>query len=463
MLVTALALHAQFQVDGEFRSRAVLDHGYKVPVKADNDAHLSFDQRSRLILGYKKDILSVRFTLQDARVWGSDDMFNKTGVEGNSSALGIYEAWIDLQIGEHSGIRVGRQEWNYDDMRILSWRNWWTSGLSYDGILFRHYNPETGWHINTGISYNNNGTRTGMVDNSLWNQNNLKTMNFVNIRKDFSSKLYAVAMFTLSGKQDMTVDELVGTGTHGFSISYNKGKAANNGFFGYASGYYQYGKDVSLGTDENRKAISAHMINAEVGLRTLDKKVEVSMGVENISGRDYSNTDVDYNNTRHSFDLFYSARFPYYGGHLNYFLIQDSYKIGTKGGGYMNPFFKVRFQASKKDIFDFTLHNPMLTTHVAAHTGFDPDTKIPIAEIDADGNPVYWKGNLGNHIDLDYTRKISKEVIFKIGASYALISDIKNQMVYGYEDPAGQELNDLGQNYFVYTMLIVKPNFFRSE
>ncbi|MEN8201365.1 MAG: alginate export family protein [Bacteroidota bacterium] len=459
-----LALHAQFQIDGEFRSRAVTDHGYKVPVKADYNAQLSFDQRSRLILGYTKDRLSVRFTLQDARVWGSDDMFNKTGVEGNSSALGVYEAWVELQLGQYSGIRVGRQEWNYDDMRILSGRNWWTSGLSYDGVLFTHNNINSGWHINAGLSYNNMGSRTGAVNNSLWDSNNLKTMNFINLKKDFSNKLYAVAMLTFSGKQDMITDELIKTGTHGLTLSYNQGKKADNGFFAYASGYYQHGEAMSFGMDENRKAISAYMLNAQAGMRILEKKLEVSLGMENLSGHDYSNTDADYNDTRHSFDLFYSARFPYYGGHLNYFLIQDSYKIGTKGGGYMNPFFKVRFKASKKDIIDFALHNPMLTTHVAAHTGFDPPTKNPIPEMDQEGNPVYWKGSLGNHIDLDYTRKISKEVIFKIGASYAVVSDIKNQMVYGYNgDPANQELSNLGQNYFVYTMLIVKPNFFRSE
>ncbi|MEN8115521.1 MAG: alginate export family protein [Bacteroidota bacterium] len=460
LMILSVGLYAQFTVDGEFRTRSGINHGYKVPVKSETDAVLSFDQRSRLILGYSKGILATKFTLQDARIWGADDLFNKTGIEGNSSSFGVHEAWAQIETGKYSDIRIGRQEWNYDDMRILSWRNWWTSALSYDGLLFKHHNTKTGWSIDAGLSYNNYGSRSGNVDNSMWNESLLKTMNFFNAKKKFNEKLSVSIMLTYSGKQDMAEDELAGTGTHGININYNRSKTGTDGLFAQASAYYQHGKDLSFGSDGERKSISAHLLTAELGLRTLEKKLEISAGMEMISGRDYSNTEEKYNNTRHSFDLFYSGRFPYYGGHINYFLVQDSYKIGTKGGGYFDPFFKVKYKASKKDIIDFAVFNPILTTKVAAHTGFDPISKKPVTELDG-GNPVYWKGGLGTHIDLDYTRKISKEITLKTGVSYAMVSDIKNQMVYGYK--SGEQLNDLGQNYFVYTMLIVKPNFFSSK
>ena len=89
---------AQFTIDGQFRSRFVVNHGFAVPVKAGTDAIFSFDQRSRLILNYTNDKYSTRFTLQDARIWGGDDLINKTGVMGNSGAFGVYEAWVDLKI-----------------------------------------------------------------------------------------------------------------------------------------------------------------------------------------------------------------------------------------------------------------------------------------------------------------------------------------------------------------------------
>ncbi len=462
LIAISTNLFAQLSVDGEFRSRFAIDHGYKLPVKAETDAVFSFDQRTRLIINFSNDKLSTRFTLQDARVWGGDDLVNKTGVEGNSSSFGVYEAWVDLRITNNSSIRVGRQEWNYNDMRMLSWRNWWTSGLSYDGILYKMHNQGSGWFIDLGVSYNNDGFRTGMVDNSTWNYDKMKTMNFLNIKKVFNEKLSVALMFTLSGKED-TTNILLGTGTHGININYNKGKKVENGLFAHASGYYQHGGDMNRGSDGARKSISAYLIAGELGFRTLEKKMEVSLGMELISGQDYSNSGESYNNTRHSFDLMYSARFPYYGGHMNHFLVQDNYKIGTKGGGYFDPYFKVNYKLSKKTIIDFVFYAPILNTKVLAHSGFDPVTKKPVTELDDNGDPVYWKGSLGNYIDLAITQKFSKEVILKTGFSYGIISDIKNQMVYGYKDAAKKELYDMGNNYFVYTMLIVKPNFFKSK
>jgi hypothetical protein len=89
--------------------------------------------------------------LQDARVWGSDDAFNPTGIMGNTSSFGIYEAWVELKLKGKSSLRIGRQEWEYNNMRILSFRNWWTSGLSYDGLLYKMHDAENGWFFDMGL------------------------------------------------------------------------------------------------------------------------------------------------------------------------------------------------------------------------------------------------------------------------------------------------------------------------
>ena len=441
-----------------------MDHGFRVPDIANTDAVISFDQRTRLILNYATTKYSTRFTLQDARVWGGDDLYNKTGIAGNSGSFGVYEAWVDLKIKGNSSIRVGRQEWNYDDMRILCRRNWWTSGLSYDGLLYKMHNNESGLLIDLGISYNNDGNRIGAVDNSTWTGEKIKTLNFLNIKKNINDKFSASLMFTLSGKEDINNDALIGTGTHGLNIKYNQAGKITDGIFATLSAYYQHGTDMMRGSDGDYKKISAYLITAELGFRAMEKKLELSAGMEMISGRDYSNDNEDYNNTRHSFDLLYSARFPYYGGNINYFLVQDSYLVGTKGGGYMDPYFKLKYKLNTRSTINFGFYMPILTTDVRAHTSIDPDTKKPTGpEVDGNGNPVYWNGSLGNHIDIGFTQKFSKEVILKFGFSYAMPSDIKNQMVYGYKDVLEKQLNELGQNYFGWAMLIIKPNFFNSE
>ncbi|HKK67137.1 MAG TPA: hypothetical protein VJ946_02955, partial [Bacteroidales bacterium] len=107
-----------------------------------------------------------------------------------------------------------------------------------------------------------------------------------------------------------------------------------------------------------------------------------------------------------------------------------------------------------------SVYFPSLTTNVIAHTSIDPSTATPSGmETDDNGDPVYWKGSLGTYFDMGITHKFSKEVILKSGLSFGVPSDIKNQMVYGYEDVAGKELYDLGTNYFGWVMLVVKPTF----
>jgi hypothetical protein len=460
MIAGANTLNGQLRIDGEFRTRINVDHGYKVPVKSEADIVSSADQRSRIILNYDSEKYSTRFTIQDARVWGNDDMYNPTGIEGNSYALGVYEAWVNLKIRNNQSLRIGRQVWNYDDMRILSHRNWWTSGLSYDGLLYRIQMPDKGWSLDLGFSYNNDGTKTGAVNNSTWTGEKVKTMNFVHINKTFNSKFSGSLIFTLSGKEDITNGNIMGTGTHGLNFGYNTGKGSADGWYGTFSSYYQHGTDVKKGTDGQYKDISAYLLTAETGLRTLSGKLTVGAGMELISGHDYSDTDEDYINTRHSFDLQYSGRFPFYGGNMNHFLIQDSYKTGTKGGGYFDPYLTLTYKASPKTIWNADVYFPSLTSDVLAHTHIDSESGKPAGtEVDENGEPVYWSGSLGTYIDLGMTHKFSKEVIFKTGLSMGMVSDIKNQMVYGYQDIANKKLHDMGTNYYGWMMLVVKPGF----
>lgn len=456
---------SQLKVDGEFRSRGAVDHGYKYPFLKDTDPVLSVDQRSRIMINYSSGKYDTRFTMQDARLWGGDDMYGKTGVEGNSYAFGVYEAWVDLKLPGKTKLKIGRQEWNYDDMRILSSRNWWTSGLSYDGILVHREDNENGLNIDLGLSYNNNGSVVGLgkIDNQTWDPSKIKSFNFLNIKKNLGDKASVALMFTFSTKIDTSNNAQLGTGTHGIVINFNTRRNISNGVFGSLSGYYQHGTDISRGSDGNYRKINAYLLAAEFGYRSLDKKLETSAGVELISGHDYANTEIDYNNTRHSFDLLYSGRFPYYGGNINHFLVQDSYLLGTKGGGYLDPYVKVNYKLSKKNSITAGAFFPMLTTKVRAHTSINPETKKPAgAEVDENGNSVYWDGSLGSYFDFGFTHKFSKEIVLKTGLTYGIISETKNQMVYGYEDAATKQLYDLGNSMYGWIMLIVKPNFFKN-
>ena len=447
----------QFSIEGEFRTRSMLNHGYKVPVKESTDAVLSVDQRSRLNLNYANELYSARLVFQDARVWGSDDKYNPTGVMGNTGSFGIYEAWVELKLKEKSSLRIGRQEWNYNNMRLLSNRNWWTSGLSYDGLLYKMHDAENGWFIDMGLSYNNNGTLHGEVNNSDWTGEKLKTLNFLNFKKNHNNIFATSAFFSLAGRDFPGIDKFFATGTHGLILEYNR---MNNGIFGFFSSYYQHGTDSKKGPDEDYRNISAYLLTGELGYRAPTKKWELAVGAEVISGHNFTQTDGEYANTRHSFDLLYGACFPFYGGNLNHFIIQDSYKTGTKGGGYFDPFVRLNLKPGKKNSLEITWWSPRLTTDVPAHNFIDPATSLPSGlETTPDGSTVYWKGNLGNYVDLNFTQRINSDVVLRTGFSVGMISDIKNQMVFGYKDVASKQLFEAGTNYVGWVMLIVKPNF----
>lgn len=456
--------NAQLQIDGEFRTRGMVDHGFMDPVLENTAATFSVDQRTRLNVGYQAPKFSTYISLQDARVWGGDDLISKAGAWGNSTSFGVHQAWVNLKIKEHSNLKIGRQEWNYDNMRILSFRNWLTPALSYDGLLYQTRNKEKGLQLDLGLSYNNNGSPMGYANNTMWQVEKLKSLNFLHLQKSFTPRTSIALLFTLSARKDTTSNTTLGTGTHGLVFNHNKGKTGIDGLFASFEGYYQHGKDIKRGSDSEYKNISAYLLAADLGVRTLQKRLELSIGGELVSGHDYTNTDSDYNNTRHSFDFLYGARFPYYGGYMNHFIIQESYVLGTKSGGYFDPYFKSKFAINKKNILEASFYAPILTTDVKAHTAIDKAAKKPIgSELDNNGNPVYWKGSMGQYIDLVYTHKASKEISIKTGVSYGFLSDIKNQMVFGYADPATKELNQLGQNYFGWVMLSVKPNFFTSK
>lgn len=449
-----ISSYAQFQVDGEFRTKFNFDHGYVSPALKGADMKMYTDQRSRLKTTFRGDIFTTRLTLQDARMWGSDDLLNYTGVSGNSGAFGIYEAWVELPFSELWSVKVGRQEWNYHDGRLMTKREWWTSGITYDGVLLKRHDKDAGLWFDFGLSYNNDGAPTGAVNNANWDWQKLKTLDFVDVKKKIGDDMALSASFILSGREDPVNRELPLTFTEGLNFNIKGGQI-------HLGAYYQHGKDLAYGTDGDRMNISAWMLVGHAGLKLMEEKLSMVLGFEMLSGCDYTNEDIDYNNTRHSFDLLYGARFPYWGGHMNHFKVQEHYKDGTKSGGYFDPYLKLGYKIGENTKADLAVFFPVLWTDVTAHTGFDILSGDPVTEIDGSGNPVFWKGLLSNNIDLGLVHNFSPGVQVKLGFTWSIISDMKNQMVYGYD--AGGELFELGANYFGWLMLTVKPSFFGGE
>ncbi len=430
--------NAQFQIDAQFRTRAQLLHGYKKPVSKNTEPAFHIGQRSRLNFRFNNSKIKTLLSIQDVRIWGSEDIVNPTGVQGKSfNSLDVYEAWVEFKTGKMSRLRLGRQEMKYDDQRHISWRNWWDRGQTYDAILYSYANKSTGWRVDLSASYNSkaeNLTGNDYSDGTSYfgNVNPILTHNFVYLKKQFSPKSYVSFTGIAAGYQkEGTPDVVYMTMTEGVHINYNMTKKATDGLFVKANLFMQNGKNIQ------GKDISANMITALAGYRTMNKRLEISAGLERLSGNNAYNSDPDYINTDHTYNLLYGARHPYYEGYMDWFVIPKTYF----NAGIRTISLNLMYKLDKQNIVKFAFNN------VANANNIQKVVSGNLVKVDT-GN------TLSNFIDLTYIKVFDKTIKLHTGFSYALPSDDFNTLK-GITDP--------GKNYFFYTMLTVTPKFFSTQ
>ncbi|MBK8501852.1 MAG: hypothetical protein IPL46_06385 [Saprospiraceae bacterium] len=92
---------AQFSLSGQFRPRFEFRNGYRTPAGNTLQAAAFVSQRTRLILDYKKSKIMTKLSLQDVRVWGDEPQLS------NISNMALHEAWAELALNDHWGIKLG--------------------------------------------------------------------------------------------------------------------------------------------------------------------------------------------------------------------------------------------------------------------------------------------------------------------------------------------------------------------
>ncbi len=415
--------HAQFTLSGEFRTRAEANNGYKyIPVDG-NETQYYISQRSRLLLNYKSDKYDAHLSLQDVRAWGGEDIYSGAGVWGNNHGFDVYEAWVNLKISDASGLKIGRQELKYDDQRLLSWRNWNQYGLTYDALVFK--TQKNGWRFDLGLSYNSGNQKVlGDVANRnndyFADQNRIKTLNFLYLKKKFNDAFYLAFTGIYAGYQESdTVLDVNGTITYGLHGNYKK-----SGLDFKANAFLQGGKN-QIGQD-----ISAYFLTADLGYKV--GAARLGFGTDIISGHDASSTDTDYLNTDHVFNLMYGARFKYYGW-MNHFVIMSKH---TKNGGLVDIYPNVTYKFNKS------------TTVKAFYHLFSTEQEV------ADGNGGYYDKSLGSSLDLMFIKGFSKEVKLRAGLSYSMPSET----LEAFKGATGTEETPV----WGWVMLTVKPTFFKK-
>ncbi len=145
-----IATAQQFDIGADIRSRFEYRNGFGNLTPDNHEAAAFITQRSRLNLDFKNNVLQLRVSPQNVRVWG--DVATMATNDLNNS---FHEAYAQVKLGKLVQIKAGRQELVYDDHRIFGNVDWAMQGRSHDVLLFK-LNPDTIHDIHVGFALNAN-------------------------------------------------------------------------------------------------------------------------------------------------------------------------------------------------------------------------------------------------------------------------------------------------------------------
>jgi len=423
--LAGLNAHAQLELNADFRTLGEIRHGYMQPATDTSVAASFVSQRSRVILKFKQDKLSLKFSVQDVRTWGEDDQYTGSGTFGDSGSLQAAESWLKYSFTDSIYLKLGRQVWAYDEQRILSGRNRNQYGLFYDAALFSWTAPKL--QFDAGASFNNTGQNLYNVD-YYTDKNKFQSLNFLYLKHKPTEKMHWSAIALATGYNDASSrNSLNFMYTGGLTATMQAGDAQVHG-----EAYYQTGQN-NKGAD-----VSAYFFTANATYKLADGKIVPGVGIDYYSGHDASNTDADYSATDHGFDVLYGARFKYNGNMNQFMFIGKPYEKG----GLQDIYATLELKPLKKHILKAQLHSFALTSAYAAPESMPND----FVEIDR---------NLGVEADMIYIYKLAKNTKFNLGLSYLSVSESLDYL-------KGQAKLGDAPSYYIWASLQYTPQLFKT-
>ena len=416
VVATFMSLNAQMTINTEIRPRGEYRHGYKsLFTDDDNDAYF-ISQRTRLGLNYKNEKFSMNITAQDVRVWGDESVYSSTSVKGDAASIELFEAWLQLNLGDYSSLKIGRQQWVYDDQRLLSARNWGQTGIAYDGILFKYDHNDIRFDL--GLSLNND------AENKVGNEytpDKMKFLNYIYLSKKLNQKSVLTFTGIVNGYQGEENSETIYvTATYGPYL-----KIDNQNFTIEGSAFHQFG------TNQNSQNINAYLLSLK-GLYKFSNKFSLGPGFDLISGNDAS----DNSKKDHSFDILYGGRHRFLG-EMDYF---NNLTKSVSDAGIVDYYAKAQLKLDSKNSLNLAYH--YFTSHQKA--------------LNPDNSENQLDKPLGNEMDAMYRYKADIPVDLRIGLSLFKASE-SMEILQGVSD------NPSNIQYFMYVQLSVSPEIFNSN
>ncbi len=360
ILLSCISTFAQFNMSAEYRPRFEFRDSYKLlpPVLGQTPAFM-VSQRTRLNVGFKWNIINTYLSVQDVRIWGDEAM--KKDVAG----LGLYQGWAEIKVCDSFFVKAGRQEFVYDNERLLSNTNWQQKGLTHDALLLK-YNHQ-GFSVDLAAAYNQSRDTTNSTDYNTALAN-YKSLNFLwlkyNIKKHFAVQ---AALIADGYQKKNTTNTMYMRATTGAVFSY-KSKWVNTD----ARGFYQFGQD------ETGAHISAYIANVDVTAKPLNWLTLIA-GCEYQSGNDLSDTANKKNN---AFSTLYGTGHKF-NGNIDFFTKASDTKNTGLVDIYLNFIFAIKKQYQvRADFHYFSTQNHYTFSKVIQDpylaSEADISAKIPI-------------------------------------------------------------------------------------
>ncbi len=405
----AFSAHGQFSVTGEIRPRSEFRNGFKKLTDANSDAAFFIEQRSRLYFNFTNDKLAFNLTFQDVRLWGNTAQIYKA----DPSLTNVYEAWGQYGFTPNLALKVGRQELEYDNARILGDLSWAQQGRSHDLVKLVYKKENTSFHF--GAAFNQEDVvskaEPARLSSTFYGMGgNYKTMQFAWFNKKLHGSTFSL-LFLNNGVQNPTDSALHFSQTTGFFANHKLAGLKLEGEF-----YYQFGNNAA------GSQLSAYLASARATLPT--GSVPITIGGDYLSGTEAgSSKDQSFN--------------PLYGTHHKFYGFMDYFYVGNAhgSGGLTDIYFKTSCKVGEK-----------LTLAADVHQFLSSATIIQADNVRA-------ATNLGTEADLTFKYTFSPEVNLTGGYSQLFASNTMELLKGG---------DRTALNNWAWLMLTIKPVLFST-
>lgn len=415
----ASELDTVFTADLQLLTRGELRNG---GLTTGSDSENSDDQsafildRERIILGYQRDWLEAKATIQHVGTWGHE----------GAASTSFYEAWGRMTAKNGLFAQIGRLALRYDDERIIGSDDWVMAPMTHDALRLGYEGH--GHKLHTLLAYNQNMRAVEEPGSYYANGNSpYKTMQTLWYHYDVPKMPLGISLLMMNigmqaGQQEGKDEESPHTEWQYVYGAYAKFAPKH---FSIEGSYYRQG-----GHDERSAKMDAWMAAVKAEWQP-NSKWSLQVGYDYLSGDDYvavlkpGSIGMPRHDVNKGFNPVYGSHHKFYGA-MDFFYLSTYVNGFTPGlqnayiGGTLLPFKQLSLKA--------------LYHYLAIGTDLDNLNKT-----------------LGHEIELEATYELTKDVSLSTGFSYMTGTETMERLKRASGD---------GSLRWAWFSLIISPHLF---